>query len=24
LPEPSHSASHAAIDSDQVVLVELR
>ncbi len=24
LPEPSHSASHAAIDSDQVVVVELR
>ena len=24
LPEPSHSASHAAIDSDQVVMVELR
>jgi len=24
LPDPSHSASHAAIDSDQVVVVELR
>ncbi len=24
LPEPSHSASHAAINSDQVVVVELR
>jgi hypothetical protein len=24
LPEPSHLASHAAIDSDQVVVVELR
>jgi len=24
LPEPSHSASHAAIDSDQVIVVELR
>jgi hypothetical protein len=23
LPEPSHSASHAAIDSDQIVVVEL-
>jgi hypothetical protein len=24
LPDPSHAASHAAIDSDQVVVVELR